>query len=129
MFDFEFNLNEWMWWELFLFVKIFFGKWNFLNYGFFFTFLLKSNNLSELNKLFITQKIFKRNIIFFKYYNINLFKNYFFKNDFWGIDNRYFFISNDISLNFSDIYNTVFANISTYNYTKNSSNFYKNLIN
>ena len=90
-----------------------------LNYGFFFTFLLKSNNITELNKLFISKVIFKKNIFFFKFYNINLFKNYFFRNDFIGMNNRFFFISNDISHNYSEIFNIIFTNISIHNsYTK-----------
>lgn len=90
-----------------------------LNYGFFFTFLLKSNNISELNKLFINKSIFNRNVLFLKFYNINLFKNYFFRNDFLGRNNRYYFISNDISHYYSEFFNIIFANISMYNsYTR-----------
>lgn len=90
-----------------------------LNYGFFFTFLLKSNNISELNYLFSNKAIFNKNVLFLRFYNINLFKNYFFRNDFIGINNRYFFIHNDISHYYSEIFNIIFANISVYNsYTK-----------
>lgn len=93
-----------------------------LNYGFFFTFLLKSNNLFELNNLFVKNFLFKKNVLFFKYYSINLFKNYFFRNDFIGIYNRYYFLSNDISLNFSEVFNIILTNISNYNTYSNKYN-------
>jgi hypothetical protein len=86
-----------------------------LNYGFFFTFLLKSNSPNELNKIFSGNLIFGKNILMLKYFLVKLFRNYLFKNEFIGSNNRFYFYNTDISFIFSDIFISFLLNSSKYN--------------
>jgi hypothetical protein len=92
-----------------------------LNYGFFFTFLLKSNSANELNKIFFGNLIFGKNILMLKYFLVKLFRNYLFKNEFIGSNNRFYFYNKDISFIFSDVFISFLLNSSNYN-TSISSN-------
>lgn len=87
-----------------------------LNYGFFFTFLLKSNNTYDLAEIFNKKFfLFEKNKLFLMFFLRKLYKNYFFINNFIGSYNRFFFNSKDITINFSDYFNLNLVNLSHYN--------------
>ena len=98
-----------------------------LNYGFFFTFLLRSNNIIELNKIFNKTNLFGIYTYIFKFYISKFFRNYLFKNDFIGCLNRFYFNNKEVSSNFSDTFIQLLLSSSKYNNIKN--NLFKSNIN